>query len=152
MILHTVILLWSFHGVYSQGLGSPFGPVYPITAALFYDRYTAVEWDEALSEFSKTGGDTVWLKGAPLILRTKQEFVSDPVFRLCQDQGGSSCIDEAESDLGKLGIKIASFVTYQYDEDFSDDILRCSSQGYDKRIVTKNNTFIRLVLPANKTR
>ena len=105
-----------------------------------------------LSEFSKTGGDTVWLKGAPLILRTKQEFVSDPVFRLCQDHGGSSCIDEAEADLGKLGIKIASFATYQYDEDFSDDILRCSSQGYDKRIVTKNNTFIRLVLPANKTR
>ena len=146
MIIKTILLLWSFLGATS----SRFEPSYPITAALFNDRFSVDGWDDALGEFSKAGGDTVWLEAPPFVLRTKSNLENDPVFRLCQSPEGSSCFDQAESDLGKDGTKIVSFATYQYEEDFSDNIMRCKS--YDQKMVTKDYTFIRLVLPANRTR
>ena len=49
-------------------------PLYPITASWFRDRFTAAEWNRTLSEFAAQGGDTVWLRAPPLVVRTKEDI------------------------------------------------------------------------------
>ncbi|KAK3097956.1 hypothetical protein FSP39_014843 [Pinctada imbricata] len=110
MLLLTTALFVSF--LSSKLADAQFGPKYPITAALFQDRFEEDLWDEALSGFAADGGNTVWLE---------------------------------ENDLAKDGITVSAFASYQYEEDFSDAIMRCPK--YDKKIVT-TNTYYRLVLPA----
>ncbi len=59
-------------------------PMYPITASWFRKRYTKVEWDATLDKFQSLGGDTVWLRAVPMVIRTKEDILRDPNFPWCR--------------------------------------------------------------------
>ena len=154
MFISASIFVWSV--LHTESLVSSFGPIYPITTSLFQDRFSSDLWDDALGKFSQEGGDAVWLEGPPLVRRSKSDLKEDPVFKWCKGTENTSgdddvpdCYDQAEIDLTKDGIKIKSFASYQYEEDFGEAIMRCPH--YDRRIVTVN-VYYRLVLPAKNVR
>ena len=121
---------------------------YPISASCFMDRFTPKEWEDTLDEFKAIGGTTVWLRAPPMILRSKQDILSDPNFIYCKSYksstglGGPDCITEAQEELTDL--KIKAFATYQYEEDFSEKIMLCPK--YDRK-VNSSRIYYRLVLP-----
>ncbi|KAK3577440.1 hypothetical protein CHS0354_032291 [Potamilus streckersoni] len=130
----------------------PFGPVYPITASWFKDRFSNVEWNSTLTLFQKQGGDTVILRAPHIRLRTKQDLASDPDFRWCvsnkssTEQNGPRCYDKIEQDLSSKGVKIASFATFQYEEEFSEiELVKCP---LDMKIDSDRIYYV-LVLPLN---
>ena len=56
------------------------------------------------------------------------------------------CFDEAKDELEAMGLKIKAFMTYQYEEDFSDAIILCPQ--YDRKIHS-SRIYYRLVLPSS---
>ncbi|KAL3881306.1 hypothetical protein ACJMK2_027759 [Sinanodonta woodiana] len=136
---------------FAKGVESgPFGPVYPITASWFKDRFSNVEWNNTLTLFQKQGGDTILLRAPHIQLRSKQDLASDPDFRWCVSkksstgENGPRCYDKIEQDLSSKGVKIASFATFQYEEDFSEvGLVKCP---LDMKIDSERIYYV-LVLP-----
>ena len=126
------------------------GPKYPITASWFKDRFTLEEWNKTLSTFHSWGGDTVFLRAPPVIKRSVDDLARDPNFVWCGSLNSSTgvwgrkCWDEAADDLSALGVKIAAFATYQYEEGFGDSIMACPK--FDRRL-SSSRVYYRLVLP-----
>lgn len=125
-------------------------PVYPVTASWFRDRFSLKEWDEALGAFQNQGGDTVFLRAPPIIRRTTQDLDGDLNFIWCGSYKSSNpawglrCYNEAEQELKDMGLVVSTFVSYQYEENFSDDILLCPK--LDKKI-NSSRIYYRIVLP-----
>ncbi|CAG2249031.1 unnamed protein product [Mytilus edulis] len=126
---------------------SPFGPVYPITAAVFRNRYSDVEWNETLDQFKNVGGDTVIFRAPALEVRTKSSLDNDPDYSTCGSSFvGSSCYDTATQDLTGKGLNVTAVITYSNDENYGTSILSCP--GYDKRLNSATNKiYNRIVLP-----
>ncbi|XP_012936102.1 uncharacterized protein LOC106011351 [Aplysia californica] len=133
---------------------SPVGPPYPVTASWFRDRFTRQEWDDTLKGFKKQGGDTVFLRAPPVVKRTSEELQHDPNFLWCGSYNSSTgtglpyCWDQAEQELKSMGLNVTAFLTYQYEEAFSDAIMLCPK--VDRKIRSSRN-YYRIVLPANTT-
>ncbi|CAC5369975.1 unnamed protein product [Mytilus coruscus] len=126
---------------------SPFGPVYPITAAVFRNRYSGVEWNETLDRFKNVGGDTIIFRAPALEVRTKSSLDNDPDYASCGSSfGESSCYDTATKDLTGKGLNVTAVVTYSNDENYGTSILSCPE--YDKRLNSATNKlYHRIVLP-----
>ncbi|XP_041350900.1 uncharacterized protein LOC121369889 [Gigantopelta aegis] len=126
------------------------GPKYPITASWFKDRFTLEEWNKTLTTFQTWGGDTVFLRAPPMIKRSIQDLARDPNFAWCGSLnsstgvGGTKCWDEAVNELSALGVKIAAFATYQYEENFGDSFMVCPK--FDRKL-SSSRIYYRLVLP-----
>ncbi|XP_013421587.1 uncharacterized protein LOC106181681 [Lingula anatina] len=124
--------------------GGPFGPVYPVTASWFANRYSLTEWDKALGEFKAIGGDTVLTVGAMYNNRTKSSILQDKAFSGCV-ANGVHCAEDAEQELNKAGLKIVSWVTYENSENYGSKILACP---LDKKIrmTSPDVTYYRVIL------
>jgi len=120
-------------------LESPVGPPYPITASFFRDRYSLQEWNTTLTQFKKQGGDTVFLR-APSVSKGWQNGGN---FQWC-----NQCLTDAKNDMKKLGLNISDVLTYEYEEGFSDAIMRCPT--VDRKIIS-SRIYHRIVLPTNTT-
>lgn len=130
------------------------GPPYPVTAAWFRDRFSSKDWGDTLDTFKSQGGDTVFLRAPPIIRRTRQDLDGDLNFIWCGSYKSSNpawgirCYDEAVQELRELGLNVTAFVTYQYEEGFSDAIMQCPK--YDRKI-NSSRIYYRIVLPAANT-
>ncbi|XP_076466898.1 uncharacterized protein LOC143298095 isoform X2 [Babylonia areolata] len=135
------------------GQGSPFGPKYPVTAAWFRDRFSQQDWNRTLAEFQQLGGDTVLLRAPPIIPRSRQDLMTDPEFAWCGSSNSSTgssgprCYDEAVEELGGMGLNVTGFVTYGYEEGFSDDIMLCPQTD---RKINSSRVYFRIVLPVGR--
>lgn len=69
------VILLSVPLLLVPGHASPFGPKYPVTASWFRDRFTYQEWNRTLAEFQQQGGDTVFLRGPPIVKRTREDLM-----------------------------------------------------------------------------
>lgn len=138
------VFLLSVHAV----SGTPSTPVYPVTAALFEDRFSLSEWNNTIDLFKEIGGDTIWKKAPRMVRRSIKDLQHDPVFKNCADNG-KDCFTQAQQELTSKGLKILSFASYQNEEAYVG-ALRCPQ--YDKTINTTGHTFFRVVLPADKER
>nr|KAI8727386.1 CAunnamed protein product [Biomphalaria glabrata] len=133
---------------------SQIGPPYPVTAAWFRDRFSSDEWSSSLETFKKQGGDTIFLRAPPIIQRTRQDMMGDLNFIWCgsykqsNPAWGERCYDEAIQDLNDMNLVVSAIVTYQYEENFSDDIMLCPK--YDKKIIS-SRIYYRIVLPGKYT-
>lgn len=127
----------------------PSNPVYPVTAALFDNRFSLGEWNDTIDQFKEIGGDIVWNEAPPLVHRSLQDLQNDPVFKNCVDNG-TDCFTHAQQELTDKGLKILTFASYQNAEAYGDAVLRCPQ--YDRKITTKTITFYRIVLLAEKSR
>ena len=139
------LLLLAFHSVVSV----PSAPVYPVTAALFEDRFSLKEWNDTIDLFTEIGGDTVWQQAPSLIRRSIKDLQSDPVFKDCVDNG-TDCFTHAQQELANKGLQILTFASYQNSEAYGDQVLYCPQ--YDKKITNKGVTFYRIVLLADQVR
>jgi len=119
-------------------------PIYPVTASWFRDHFSVKEWNETLTNFTKIGGDTVLLRAPPIVAVTKRTLDNDPDFASCESSTGVKCSDEAINEMSKLGLWISHLATYKYEENYSDDIIKCPN--YDKKIVN-SRIYYRVVLP-----
>jgi uncharacterized protein YqkB len=63
-----MIYIWIITLLFTNVISSPFGPVYPITAAFFKDRFSIDEWNDTLNKFKTQGGDTVILRAPALLI------------------------------------------------------------------------------------
>lgn len=125
----------------------PSNPVYPVTAALFGDRFSLGEWNDTIDQFKEIGGDTVWKEAPPLVRRSLKDLQNDPVFKNCVDNG-TDCFTHAQQELTDKGLKILTFASYQNGETYGDAVLHCPQ--YSRKITTKNVTFYRIVLLADE--
>ncbi|XP_071113546.1 uncharacterized protein [Haliotis cracherodii] len=122
---------------------------YPITASWFRDRYTIRDWNTTLSQFKAIGGDTVWQRAPTIIRRSRDDLQRDLNFVWCGSTNsstgvtGTRCFDEATQELSALGLKVAAFATYQYEENFSEVIMVCPK--FDRKIES-SRIYYRLVL------
>lgn len=57
---------------------------------------------------------------------------------------GQHCVDVAQKELSQNGLQIDAWVTYSYEEDYSDQFVQC--KGYDKAIAVGKMKYHRLVL------
>ena len=61
----------------------------------------------------------------------------------------SRCVENAKQEIEEeRGLVISAFTTYQYEEGFSEAIIRCP--GLEKRI-DSSRTYYRIVLPGEGT-
>jgi hypothetical protein len=142
--LYIAVFLLSVLSVF----GAPSTPVYPVTAALFEDRFSLAEWNDTIDLFKKIGGDTIWKRAPPMVRRSIKELQLDPVFKNCVD-GGKNCFTHAQQELTSQGLKILTFASYQNRETYVG-ALRCPQ--YDKTIKSAGDTFFRVILPADRVR
>ena len=151
-----MIYIWIITLLFTNVISSPFGPVYPITAAFFKDRFSIDEWNDTLNKFKTQGGDTVILRAPALLIRTKENLDSDPDYTACGSNNsdgtiGTNCYEVATQDLISKGLNVSAVVTYSYEEDYGSTILSCPE--YDKILPsTSNKKYHRLVLPATNLR
>ena len=128
---------------------SPFGPPFPITASWFLDRYTSEEWNQTLAEFQSIGGDTVMLKAPPMGLVTRSTFYNKFEWSGCVStktpRAAHTCYDQAIDDTTAAGLNVSAVLIYNYDENYSDVIMKCA---HDMQI-SSDNTYHRIVLPTN---
>ncbi|OWF50949.1 hypothetical protein KP79_PYT07473 [Mizuhopecten yessoensis] len=120
---------------------------YPITAAWFSDHLSRDNWNETLTNFTKSGGDTVLVKAPQFQFRSQQEMEADPDFAWCGTTAtntGPTCFADAKKEMNQLGLNIASFAFYKSGENFSDAIVACPA--FEKKLV-QAKTYFRLVLP-----
>ncbi|XP_062601762.1 uncharacterized protein LOC134263434 [Saccostrea cucullata] len=125
----------------------PSTPVYPVTAALFEDRFSLREWNDTIDLFKEIGGDTIWKHAPPMFRRSIQDLQNDTVFKNCVDNG-KDCFSQAQKELTSKGLKILSFASYQNSEAYGEAVLKCPQ--YDKKIAISKDTYYRIVLPADK--
>ncbi|ESO89240.1 hypothetical protein LOTGIDRAFT_154331 [Lottia gigantea] len=128
-------------------------PKYPITASWFKDRFSSQEWVASLQEFQLQGGDTVWLRAQPVVIRSKEDLQRDPSFVWCGSRKsstgvtGTRCYDEAVQELSQHDLIVRTFLTYNYEENFSNSIMLCPK--YDLKIIS-SRIYYRIVLPLEK--
>ncbi|KAL8611492.1 hypothetical protein ACOMHN_014547 [Nucella lapillus] len=139
-------------GLLALAVGS-YGPKYPITAAWFRDRFTYQDWNRTLGEFQAQGGDTMFLRAPPIVRRTREDLMADPQFAWCGSSDSSTgttgphCYDQAMQELTALGLNVTAFVTYQYEEGFSDVIMACTKTD---RVINSSRIYYQIVLPVEK--
>ncbi|KAH9508215.1 hypothetical protein Btru_055040 [Bulinus truncatus] len=99
------------------------GTPYPITAAWFRDR--------TIQDLSRD-----------------LNFIWCGSYKESNPAWGVRCYDEAIQELEQMGLTVSSIVTYQYEENFSDDIMLCPQ--LDKKI-NSSRIYYRIVLPGKGT-
>jgi cysteine-rich repeat protein len=121
---------------------------YPIHATWMFGRNDACAWQNALEDFHRQGGQTVWQFGPEFTVRTADELRTDQDlgFTDCM-QGGMHCVDRALADLQGLHANntVVNWLTYAPINDFSDEIMTCPTA--DRKITIGNRTYWRIVLP-----
>jgi hypothetical protein len=113
-----------------------------------FGRNDACAWQNALEDFHRQGGQTVWQFGPEFTVRTANAIRTDQSlgFTNCT-QGGDHCVDRALSDLQALDPNntVVNWLTYPPGNDFSAQILTCPAM--DREITIGNRTYYRIVLP-----
>jgi Domain of unknown function (DUF4434) len=121
---------------------------YPIYGTWMFGRGDDCAWQDAMEDFHRQGGESVWQFGPHFEVHTANEIRAHVDFAACTE-GSVHCVDAALAELQAVnaGNTVANYLTYNFGDAFSDTIMTCPA--LDRKIIVGSRTYWRIVLPHN---